>query len=30
MTLQHSLDLAEIEADLAYEKFLDAFETDVT
>lgn len=28
MTLQQSLDLAEIEADLAYEKFLDAFDTE--
>ena len=28
MTLQQSLDLAEIEADMAYEKFLDAFDTE--
>ena len=28
MTLQQSLDLAEIEADLAYEKFLEAFDAD--
>lgn len=28
MTLQQSRDLAEIEADLAYEKFLEAYEAD--
>lgn len=28
MTLEQSLDLAELEADLAYEKFLEAFEAD--
>lgn len=28
MTYQQSLDLAEIEADIAYEKFLEAFEAD--
>ncbi len=28
MTYQQSLDLAELEADLAYEKFLEAFEAD--
>jgi len=28
MTLQQSLELAEIEADMAYEKFLEAFDAD--
>ncbi|WP_169054458.1 hypothetical protein [Nitratireductor sp. XY-223] len=28
MTYQQSLDLAELEADIAYEKFLEAFEAD--
>ena len=28
MTYQQSLDLAELEADMAYEKFLEAFEAD--
>ena len=28
MTLQQSLDLAELEADMAYEKFIEAFDAD--